>query len=42
MAATAASASVDSVALQARLEEDMLALVDNFEGMLRAAQARAP
>ena len=40
MAVAAPAAAVDNVSLQTRLEDDMRALVDNFEGMLRSAQAR--
>ncbi len=35
------TAAVSAAAMQAKLEEDMAALVDNFEGLLRCAQARA-
>jgi hypothetical protein len=34
------TAAVSAAAMQAKLEEDMAALVDNFEGLLRCAQAR--
>ena len=40
MAAAAPAAAVGNVSLQTQLEDDMRALVDNFEGMLRSAQAR--
>ena len=39
-ALAAPAAAVGSVSLQTQLDEDMRALVDNFEGMLRSAQAR--
>ena len=40
MAAAGPAAAVGNVSLQTQLEDDMRALVDNFEGMLRSAQAR--
>ena len=40
MATALPAAAVSSVGLQTQLDEDMRALVDNFEGLLRAAQAR--
>jgi hypothetical protein len=35
------SAAVSAAAMHAKLDEDIAALVDNFEGLLRCAQARS-